>query len=97
MSRSNRLGHVPVSNRKMARIRNQRNHQFDHDKPQATRGQQENFCSYWNTLPQIAKREDEERSATAPKLDVTVEKTSVLHLLEISWLTWSLMLKTFDL
>ena len=52
---------------------------------------------YWNTLPQIAKREDEERSATAPKLDVPVEKISVLHMLEISWLTWSLMLKTFDL
>ena len=97
MSRSNRSGHVPVSNRKMARIRNQRNPQFDHDKPQATRGQQENFCIYWNTLPQIAKREDEERSATAPKLDVPVEKISVLHLLEISWLTWSLMLKTFGL
>lgn len=47
--------------------------------------------------PKIAKREDEERSATAPKLDVPVEKISVLHLLEISWLTWSLMLKTFDL
>lgn len=43
------------------------------------------------------KREDEERSATAPKLDFPVEKISVLHLLEISWLTWSLMLKTFDL
>ena len=87
MSRSNRSGHVPVSNRKMARIRNQRNPQFDHDKPQATRGQQENFCIYWNTLPQISKREDEERSATAPKLDAPVEKISVLHLLEISWLT----------
>ena len=30
-------------------------------------------------------------------LDVPVEKISVLHLLEISWLTWSLMLKTFEL
>ena len=44
-----------------------------------------------------SQREDEERSATAPKLDVPVEKINVLHLLEISWLTWSLMLKTFDL
>ena len=50
----------------------------------------------------LRRREDNKRTSVFieilyHKSQKEKMKISVLHLLEISWLTWSLMLKTFDL